>query len=371
MSEVYRYVKIVNDEEGKPIEIKICETFVSVREIKDQSAQGLAEEMIASLKEKNLDLTKCRGQGYDGTAVMSGVYNEVQQRIKEKAPHAYFVHCATHNLNLVLKDAVEENRVVSQFFETIQSVYCFFGNSIVRWQDLKSVYCIEAQPDSLNSKSKVTLRTLNPSRWSDRHDAVYALKHRLCDVMKSLTRITLTSKKSMERNEAQQLKSKLESFDFALLLVVQCEVLETLNLVSKSLQSETMDLLSAYELLGNALLKITEMRERFEALVSEASDVCSRWGIKNEFHQNRVRKVKKHFDELCEDERLADPTTCFRVTVFYPMVDTLCTQLHRRFEGMKAVLDSYEVIQPDFLASASERDIHKKLLLLLTSLQMM
>lgn len=109
LSEVYRYVKIIDDNGGKPIKIKICETFVSFREVRDQSAQSLAKEIISSLEDKNLDLTKCRGQRYDGAAVMSGAYSGVQQRIKEKAPHAYFVHCAAHNLNLALKDASEGN----------------------------------------------------------------------------------------------------------------------------------------------------------------------------------------------------------------------------------------------------------------------
>lgn len=55
---------------------------------------------------------------------MSGVYNGVQQRIEEKGLHTYFVHCAAHNLNLVLKDAVEKNRVVNQFFKTIRWFKC-------------------------------------------------------------------------------------------------------------------------------------------------------------------------------------------------------------------------------------------------------
>lgn len=53
--EKHRYVKIVNDEEEKPIKIKKCETSVSFREVKYQFAQGLAEEIITSLEEKNLN----------------------------------------------------------------------------------------------------------------------------------------------------------------------------------------------------------------------------------------------------------------------------------------------------------------------------
>ena len=122
-------------------------------EVKDQTAESLADKIFKTLDMKSLTLSKCLDQGYDGAAVMSGVYIGVQRRIKDKAPNAYFVHCAAHNLNLVLKDAVEENRDVCQFFETIQNVYCFFG--IVRWEVLKSTY--QEQSDY----SKETLKPLN------------------------------------------------------------------------------------------------------------------------------------------------------------------------------------------------------------------
>lgn len=46
---------------------------------------------------------------------------------------------------------------------------------------------------------------------------------------------------------------------------------------------------------------------------------------------------------------MVDPNSCFRVTVL-PNGDTICFQLERSFQGMKAVLNTtyYQVIQPDF-----------------------
>jgi hypothetical protein len=55
---------------------------------------------ICILKEFNLDLNKCRGQGYDGAAVMSGISSGVQKRISDIIPRASYVHCSAHNLNL-------------------------------------------------------------------------------------------------------------------------------------------------------------------------------------------------------------------------------------------------------------------------------
>ena len=72
---MYRYVKVLSDENNKPIKLKICETFTSFTEVKDQSASGLKSKIIQSIEEKGLDIKKCRGQSYDGASVMSGMYN--------------------------------------------------------------------------------------------------------------------------------------------------------------------------------------------------------------------------------------------------------------------------------------------------------
>ncbi|GBP12640.1 hypothetical protein EVAR_10293_1 [Eumeta japonica] len=50
---------------------------------------------------------QCRGQGYDGANTMEGT-GGVQKLIKDIEPNAVCVHCAAHNLNLVLNDAVRE-----------------------------------------------------------------------------------------------------------------------------------------------------------------------------------------------------------------------------------------------------------------------
>lgn len=351
LSEVYRYVKVLSDENNKPLKLKICETFTSFTEVKDQSASGLKSKIIQSIEEKGLDIKKCRGQSYDGASVMSGMYNGVQKKIQQIAPHAYFVHCASHNLNLVLKDAVDANHEISQFFDDIQSIYNFFGHSINHWLGLKNVS---------ESSSNVTLKTLNPTRWAGRYEAVFALKERFGDVMKELSKLIVTSDKAKERNDAIGLKKKLESFDFVLLLVVQTKVLQQINIVSKCLQSESMDIVKAYDLLEETLSGIKEIRNSFKDFVKEASGICFKWAISCTFSEKRRSILKRHFDELSEDHRFRDPESRFKVLIFYPMLDTLCVQLEKRFEGMKSVINTYKVIQPYFLNSASDENLIKE-----------
>uniref|UniRef100_H2XJG8 TTF-type domain-containing protein n=1 Tax=Ciona intestinalis TaxID=7719 RepID=H2XJG8_CIOIN len=349
LSEVFRYVKIVYHDDGTPSELKVVEAFNSFTEVEDSSAIGLHKLITDSIQQKRLDIKKCRGQGYDGAAVMSGKYSGLQKRIQDVAPHAYYVHCASHNLNLVLKDAMEAVTETRKFYDTIESVYSFFGHSIVRWQKLQNVQeCSSPNP---------TLKTLNPTRWSGRYDAVYALKERFFDVMKCLTHIILTSTKPKERDEAMTIKKQMENFDFVFMLVVQCKVLQIVNIPSKAMQCKTIDLISAHKLLQTAAHDIAQLRRSFDAVIKEASSIASQWGLPRQFLNKRAKKTKTYFDEVSEGITLSDPKKRFRVTVFHPMMDKLSCQLINRFEGMKSVVTTYQVLEPSFLSSASHLDI--------------
>ena len=70
------------------------------------------------------------------------------------------------------------------------------GNSIKRW-DLLSKF---------TSESEVTLKKLNPTRWSSRINTITAIKLRFFDIIKSLSEIALNSKNVDERNEADNIK---------------------------------------------------------------------------------------------------------------------------------------------------------------------
>ncbi|CAH1997041.1 unnamed protein product [Acanthoscelides obtectus] len=135
---------------------KDSERFIAVT---DCSAAGLKTAFLNLTKEYGIDLTKCRGQGYDGANVMSGIYGGLQTLIKEHAPNADYVHCAAHALNLVLNDAARHVREISTFFDNLEKVYTFFGNSIKRWAMLS---------DDPSEKYLITLKKVGMIRDNPR-----------------------------------------------------------------------------------------------------------------------------------------------------------------------------------------------------------
>ena len=63
---------------------------------------------------------------------MSGWANGVQAKIKEINPHAIYVHCHAHRLNLVLVDSLRCVPQLSDLFDIVQELYVFFSNSAPR-----------------------------------------------------------------------------------------------------------------------------------------------------------------------------------------------------------------------------------------------
>lgn len=98
-----------------------------------------------------------------------------------------YVHCAAHNLNLVVNDVVKEVIEMQTFFETVQQIYNFFGHSIKRWNILSSFISNKEG----ESSTSVTLKTLNPTRWAGRFDAIFPLRVRFVGVQKALTKTIL------------------------------------------------------------------------------------------------------------------------------------------------------------------------------------
>ena len=161
---------------------------------------------------------------------------------------------------------------------------------IARWQKLQNLHD--------RSCSNPTLKALNPTRWSGGYDAVYALKKRFCDVMKCLAYIILTSTKPKERDEAMAIKKQIENFDFVCMLVVQCKILQIVNIPSKAMQCKTVDLISAHKLLQTAAEDIVQLEKSFDAALNEASTIASTWGLPRQFLNKRAKETKAYFDEI-------------------------------------------------------------------------
>jgi hypothetical protein len=255
--------------------------------------------------------------------------------------------CTAHNLNLVVNDAINGVQEAQAFFTILQEIYVFFGHSIRRWDLLSSI----------TGESEVTLKKLNPTRWAGRLMSVMGMKHRYADVMKSLTRLILVNANKDEREEASRLKKHIECFEFVLHIVIMSKILGQINIVSQCLQSKDADIERATDYLRTAGDNLSKMRLNFEAVKEEAIIACMTWGVTPSYAEKRKTKRKRHFDELAEDSRLTDPEDCFRVNVFYKMLDIASGQITQRFAAVTHVVEKFSVLNPIKLTQLAECEI--------------
>uniref|UniRef100_A0A3B4ZPX6 DUF4371 domain-containing protein n=1 Tax=Stegastes partitus TaxID=144197 RepID=A0A3B4ZPX6_9TELE len=296
LSQVYRYATVIKNDMDIATDIQINEVFW---------ASELENQILGSIEKNGTDLSKCRGQGYDGATNMSGAYSGVQARIAEREPLARYVDCAAHNLNLALNDTVKSVPGVKQFYDPFSSMYNFFGHSVKRWALLGGLMTPESR--------RVTLKRLCPTRWSSRHDALFALRHRYGDIVKS---------------EASALKNAISKFSFIFLVNIQTKILEGINAASQLLQAKDADILKASTLLQNAVSVLMEFREQFDEAKSAALALATKSGSQTQFNATRARKVKRHVDELSQDSRLTDAESNFRVNVFNACLDIVHPSIH-------------------------------------------
>ena len=65
-----------------------------------KKGEEIAKKVIETLKNYEIPLSECRGQGYDNASNMKGQFKGVQARIIEKNPLAMYSPCGAHSLNL-------------------------------------------------------------------------------------------------------------------------------------------------------------------------------------------------------------------------------------------------------------------------------
>ena len=114
---------------------------------------------MSTLEAHGIEISDCRGQGYDNGSNMSGKYEGAQAHVLRSSPLAVFSLCACHSLNLCGSHAAECCPQLQTFVGMVQKLYNLFSSSPMRLKILQeNIGC--------------SLHSLSHTRWSDRVDSV-------------------------------------------------------------------------------------------------------------------------------------------------------------------------------------------------------
>lgn len=310
----------------------IHESFLHFQSAESLDAAGLTKMIIDCLEKHGLDYrNNLVGQGYDGAAVMSGKHSGVSTRIKNSARFAFYVHCNAHCLNLVLVDSVKSVPEAVNFFALLQKVYNFVSGSYVhlKWLAVQKELHPQQQPRELQRLTDV--------RWACRYMACRNLRERLPAVLKVLQEIA--DEKSGDRSvEARGILSQID-VHFIGLLVTFCKVLGDAKCLSDILQSSSLDLARAVDLVGALTDTLQNYRSEdvFGKLWKEVEEIVEHCKITVQTVCKRQPKTSLRFcDSLMMStvgHKNSDQSDgeSFQRAIFYQVLDSLTAELQRRF----------------------------------------
>ena len=130
------------EEEGSPEE-----NFFEIVHLKQANAESIYSALVECLKEENLQVNKIVGMGFDGASAFSGKKTGVQRRIKKLVPHALFVHCHCHLLQLACVQAANSTNGIKHAYVTLTTLRKFFDYSLKRAESLKMVQQVLHLPE--------------------------------------------------------------------------------------------------------------------------------------------------------------------------------------------------------------------------------
>ena len=290
------------------------------------SGQGLADMMISFLDKQGLDLTKLRGQAYDGAGNMSGKTNGAAALITSQYPLALYVHCASHCLNLAVVKSLEESNI-RNMIGVVNRVSLFFSAHPKRQRKLEEAIDI-TQPESSVHK----LKDLCWTRWLERIDALdrfHVLHSSIVACMEKISMEGSSKWSSDSLTDASTLLLALGTTEFISALVITSECLKYLLGLTRSLQAEANDIVQAVSEIKSVKAALSNVRENVD-------QYHSKWFSDIQAMCNNIG-VEPTIPRLCGRQRhrsntpAQSPLEYYRITVTVPLLDHLLSELDTCF----------------------------------------
>lgn len=172
------------------------------------------------------------------------------------------------------------------FFQ-LHKKFLIFSRSTNRWDVLKIHF-------GNSDRYGLTPKNVSATRWSSRLNAVKVLCYNLPIIYDSLLKIFESANDNIVKNTVHSIAEKIANYKFILSVLCWYDILQRINIISKSLQSHEINILQCINLIKNVTVFLKEYRENgFIDIEINAKDIAAQMNVSPEFppvSQFRLRK---------------------------------------------------------------------------------
>ena len=214
------------------------------------NGEAIAKIVLALLKRVGLSKKQMAFLATDGAPSLAGVKKGAISFLKEKIPHLTNLICSNHNLNNSIKQGLDFS-AMSETLSLAQKIISFFSDA------KRQSILLNAINDGKHAEK---LKKFCITRWSEQYKSVSSVISNIEVIMISLNSM-LTNPSLVLRQSARDLMNQIRAPDALFPLLVARKMLSITNPLVKMLQSQSIDYLSALELMKNTISQLEEVKE--------------------------------------------------------------------------------------------------------------
>ena len=311
------------EEKGKPEE-----HFLEIIHLRQANAESIYTALVECLKQKKLQINRIVGMGFDGASTFSGNRSGVQTRLKTLAPHALFVHCHCHVLQLACVQAANSTAGIKHVYVTLMALWKFFHYSPKRAESLKSVQSILDSPEFRIAKPSDT-------RWLAHERCVKAVKASYGAIVVALDNIH----ESSHEPEALGLSKALSKVKTVAAMYMLDYTLPQVANLSRTLQTKHLDLSIIPSLVDSTLCALDDTVLPAANWVLELLDDA------------------EYLMETAGIEISLAAITTFQETVAKPFISHLKGNISSRFASSSDVVTAMSIFDPKKMPNVDSPDL--------------
>ncbi|KAL4704071.1 hypothetical protein ACJJTC_001993 [Scirpophaga incertulas] len=156
-------------------------------------------------------------------------------------------------------------------------------------------------------------------------------------------------------------KSIMDQINYKFICTLQIwdKILESVDKVNVALQSKTMTIDKASELIKGLTNQIQNIRETIDIVFEKAKKICEQCGIEDNFPEKRRKRVKRH--DLIESSDSGYDITqqqSFKIQI-NEAIDTIISELKWRFEKLRDIHNSFGFLTLKHITTYSVEELKK------------